>query len=58
MKNAEPPEPASPDETIDELMAAARCDDERIWDFQQALQTGFNAFGPDSFGLKGKDAVK
>ena len=58
MKNAEPPEPASLDETIDELTAAARCDDERIWDFQQALQTGLNAFAPGSFGLKGKDAVE
>lgn len=38
MKNAKPPERASLGEIIDELTAEARSDDERIWNFQQALQ--------------------
>jgi hypothetical protein len=38
MKNAKPPERASLGEIIDELTAEACGDDERIWNFQQALQ--------------------
>jgi len=38
MKNAKPPERASLGEIIDELTAEAGSDDERIWNFQQALQ--------------------
>src|SRR5437016_12037955 len=38
MKNAKPPERASLGEIVDELTAAARGDDERMWNFQQALQ--------------------
>jgi hypothetical protein len=38
MKNAKPAKRASLREIIDELRAEARSDDERIWNFQQALQ--------------------
>ncbi|HKN36650.1 MAG TPA: hypothetical protein VJX16_25690 [Terriglobales bacterium] len=38
MKNAKPPERASLGEIVDELTAEARGDDERMWNFQQALQ--------------------
>jgi hypothetical protein len=38
MKNAKPAESASLGEIIDKLTAEARSDQERIWNFQQALQ--------------------
>jgi hypothetical protein len=38
MRKPKRPDPASLDEIIDELTAEAGTDDERIWNFQQALQ--------------------
>jgi hypothetical protein len=38
MRKPKQPDPASLDEIIDELTAEAGNDDERIWNFQQALQ--------------------
>ena len=38
MKTAKPPGPASLREIIDKLTAETRSDDERIWNFQQALR--------------------
>jgi len=38
MRKPKQPDPASLDEIIDELTAEAGTDDERIWNFQQALQ--------------------
>lgn len=38
MKKAKQPDPPSLDEIIDELTVEAHDDDERIWNFQQALQ--------------------
>lgn len=38
MRKPKEPDPASLDEIIDELTAEAGTDDERIWNFQQALQ--------------------
>jgi len=42
MKNAKSPEQATLDEIIDELTAEAGSDDERMWNFQQALQEHFS----------------
>ena len=38
MRKPQRPDPASLDEIIDELTAEAASDDERIWNFQQALR--------------------
>jgi len=38
MRKPKQPDPASLDEIIDELTAEAGTDDERIWNFQQAMQ--------------------
>jgi hypothetical protein len=38
MRKPKRPDPASLDEIIDELAAEAGTDDERIWNFQQALR--------------------